>query len=199
MENRIRLLLMDFDGTLADTREAHYLAYARTLREAGIVLDRTEYDTRFFGMRCAEFLAALGIGDEAERERIRRRKIELYPEYFDLVRLNRPLWDFAQSFRAAGGRARRRRDRGIVLTAQGPFGAPFLRPGPVTFVTNAVTFFRDFPCHNGKFPQLCQLKTPPKSKILDKQPEMRYTTPSFQKSYKSYNLLHILYWERKIW
>ena len=41
MENRIRLLLMDFDGTLADTREAHYLAYARTLREAGIVLDRT--------------------------------------------------------------------------------------------------------------------------------------------------------------
>ena len=105
MENRIRLLLMDFDGTLADTREAHYLAYARTLREAGIVLDRTEYDTRFFGMRCAEFLAALGIGDKAERERIRRRKIELYPEYFDLVRLNRPLWDFAQSFRAAGGRA----------------------------------------------------------------------------------------------
>ena len=95
--------------------------------------------------------------------------------------------------------ARRRRDRGIVLTAQGPFGAPFLRPGAVTFVTNAVTFFRDFPCHNGKFLQLCQLKTPPKSKILDKQPEMRYTTPSFQKSYKSYNLLHILYRERKIW
>lgn len=102
--SEIKLILLDFDGTLADTRRANTLAYVATLREAGYTLTEEEYATRYFGMRCDEFLTRIGIADPAERERLRLRKIALYPTFFDTVRLNRPLWDFCRQFRAQGGR-----------------------------------------------------------------------------------------------
>lgn len=100
----IRLILLDFDGTLVDTRRANARAYVATLREAGYDLTEEEYLDRYFGMRCDEFLTRLGIGSRAERERLRLRKIALYPGFFDTVRLNRPLWAFCRQFRAGGGR-----------------------------------------------------------------------------------------------
>ncbi len=103
-DRRIRLILLDFDGTLADTRRANTAAYVATLREAGYTLTEAEYEARYFGMRCDEFLTRFGIDDPAERERLRRRKIELYPTFFDTVRLNEPLWNFCQQFRQQGGR-----------------------------------------------------------------------------------------------
>ena len=74
-DSRIRLLLLDFDGTLADTRRANTLAYVETLREAGYALTEEEYAARYFGMRCEEFLTRIGVADPAERERLRLRKI----------------------------------------------------------------------------------------------------------------------------
>ncbi len=103
-DRRIRLILLDFDGTLADTRRANTAAYVATLREAGYMLTEAEYEACYFGMRCEEFLTRFGIDDPAERERLRRRKIELYPTFFDTVRLNEPLWNFCQQFRQQGGR-----------------------------------------------------------------------------------------------
>jgi len=102
--SRIKLILTDFDGTLVDTSRANARAYVATLREAGYELTEEEYAARYFGMRCPEFLQAVGIGDPAEIDRLRQRKIELYPRYFDLIALNRPLWEFCQQFRAQGGR-----------------------------------------------------------------------------------------------
>jgi beta-phosphoglucomutase-like phosphatase (HAD superfamily) len=100
----IKLLLLDFDGTLASTEEANMLAYLHALREEGIELDTEEYKRRYFGMRCPEFLREIGITNEADIDRIRCRKIALYPTFFDTVRLNEPLWNFAQDFRARGGK-----------------------------------------------------------------------------------------------
>ena len=80
MENsEIRLLLLDFDGTLADTRRANTLSYVAALGEAGYTLTEEEYAANYFGMRCNEFLTRFGIADPAERERLRLRKIALYP------------------------------------------------------------------------------------------------------------------------
>ena len=100
----IRLLLCDFDGTLVDTRMANALAYIETLREVGIEISVEEYLATYFGMRCNAFMCRMGITDPAERERLRLRKIALYPNYFDTLRLNEPLWAFAQSVRRQGGK-----------------------------------------------------------------------------------------------
>ena len=104
MNAPIRLILLDFDGTLVDTRLANARAYVAALAEAGYPLGEEEYLARYFGMRCDEFLRTYGIDDAAERERLRLRKIALYPAFFGSVRLNRPLWDFCCRFREQGGR-----------------------------------------------------------------------------------------------
>lgn len=102
---QIKLILLDFDGTLASTEDANMEAYVLALREEGIELDTAEYRRSYFGMRCPEFLRTIGITDEVAIDRIRRRKIELYPTCFSTVRLNEPLWNFVQDFRAQGGKA----------------------------------------------------------------------------------------------
>lgn len=100
---QIKLIILDFDGTLASTEDANMEAYVLALREANIELDTEEYKRRYFGMRCPEFLREIGVTNEEDMERIRRRKIELYPTCFSSVYLNEPLWNFAQDFRAKGG------------------------------------------------------------------------------------------------
>lgn len=100
----IKLILLDFDGTLASTEEANMEAYVAALAEQGIALDREAYRRHYFGMRCPEFLRELGIADESKIDHIRRRKIELYPTFFSSVKINEPLWSFAQDFRAKGGK-----------------------------------------------------------------------------------------------
>lgn len=101
---QIKLVLLDFDGTLAATAEAHTKAYIMALQESGISFSEEEYRNQFFGVRCSEFLQTIGITNKEDREKIRLRKIELYPTFFDSVRLNEPLWNFAQDFRAKGGK-----------------------------------------------------------------------------------------------
>ena len=110
MENsEIRLLLLDFDGTLADTRRANTLSYVAALGEAGYTLTEEEYAANYFGMRCNEFLTRFGIADPAERERLRLRKIALYPTFFDTVRqilYHFSQWTFSSSYRSGRGAVR---------------------------------------------------------------------------------------------
>ena len=102
---QIKLLLLDFDGTLADTRRANTLGYVDALAEEGYALSEELYMQKYFGLRCPEFLRDIGFTREEDIERIRRRKIELYPTHFDTLKLNQPLWNFVQDFRAQGGKA----------------------------------------------------------------------------------------------
>lgn len=102
---QLKLILLDFDGTLVNTGRANATSYVEALREEGITLTVEEYNRRYFGWRCPEFLADLGLTDPVQMKRIRHRKIEIYPTHFDLISLNKPLWDFVQSFRKTGGKA----------------------------------------------------------------------------------------------
>lgn len=99
---KIRLILLDFDGTLVDTRRANALAYVRTLHEAGIEISEQKYVEKYFGVRCPEFMRSLGVDDPEQADRLRRRKIELYPQYFSTVKLNEPLWELCQAMRKTG-------------------------------------------------------------------------------------------------
>ena len=73
---QLKLILLDFDGTLANTREANALGYITALREVGIELSKEEYFARYFGMRCMEFMRSVGVEDEGAARKIRRRKIK---------------------------------------------------------------------------------------------------------------------------
>lgn len=98
----IRLLISDFDGTLVDTFEANYRAYTGAFESVGLDLGRERY-RECFGFRFDRFMEALGISDNATREVIREKKAEMYPCYFDCLRVNRPLIDFISAFHASGG------------------------------------------------------------------------------------------------
>lgn len=100
----VKLLLLDFDGTLADTRQANALGYIGALAEEGYSLDEKTYFENYFGMRCDEFLTRLGFSSPEDRRRIRHRKIRLYPSHFDTVKLNEPLMKFVNDFRSHGGK-----------------------------------------------------------------------------------------------
>ena len=101
----IKLLLLDFDGTLANTGRANATSYIEALTEQGITITMEEYRQKYFGLRCPEFLTDIGITDPELMNTIRRRKVEIYPTHFDMVTLNRPLWEFVQNFRSNGGKA----------------------------------------------------------------------------------------------
>ena len=101
---QIKLLLLDFDGTLANTGRANATSYIEALAEDGITISMEEYRRRYFGWRCPEFLTDIGITDPERQHRIRMRKVEIYPTHFDMVTLNEPLWNFVQNFRKQGGK-----------------------------------------------------------------------------------------------
>ena len=101
---QIKLILLDFDGTLVDTRIANARAYITTLAEVGVTLSVEEYLRRFFGVRCIEFMQQLGFEDKEQIKALRRRKVELYPNYFDTVVLNEPLWSWCQMMRKMGAK-----------------------------------------------------------------------------------------------
>ena len=98
----IKLILLDFDGTLADTRLANGRAYIQALSEVGIDISLEEYTAKYFGMRCREFLRDVGIESDDAACKLRRRKVEIYPNYFDSVSLNTPLWAWCQMMRSMG-------------------------------------------------------------------------------------------------
>ena len=99
---QLKLILLDFDGTLVDTREANALAYIATLEEAGIKITQEEYLAHYFGVRCPEFMRMVGVTDPEKIKALRQRKVELYPNYFSTVKLNEPLWSWCQMQRTTG-------------------------------------------------------------------------------------------------
>lgn len=98
----IKLLITDFDGTLVDTFEANYRAYAEAFKGAGLCLDRKRY-RECFGLRFDRFMDSMGVTDSRIREMIREKKAEAYPLHFDCLKANRPLIEFLAAFHASGG------------------------------------------------------------------------------------------------
>lgn len=101
--NEIKLIICDFDGTLADTFEANYLAYERAFECQGLNLDPNSYK-QCFGFRFDRFMDAVNIYDPQVREQIRKDKQRFYPEYFDRVKVNHRLMYFIRQFHKSGGK-----------------------------------------------------------------------------------------------
>lgn len=98
----IKLIITDFDGTLADTFEANYKAYREVLSGHGVILTPEKY-RECFGLRFDNFMHCLGIEDATLKKEIKIAKGELYPNYFEFIKVNSPLLEFIRAFRRNGG------------------------------------------------------------------------------------------------
>lgn len=99
--SEIRLIITDFDGTLADTFQANFHAYQSVLAGRGIELTPEQYRA-CFGLRIEEFAARIGITDMAAIDAIKKAKAAAYPAYFHYIRLNRPLLTFLDACHQQG-------------------------------------------------------------------------------------------------
>lgn len=89
----VHAYLVDFDGTLADTSHANYLAYAGALHEVGLAIGREQFDKEAFGRNWREFLPALlkQNGIHADPAAIAARKVALYRSSASNIRFNEAL------------------------------------------------------------------------------------------------------------
>jgi len=82
-------LLVDLDGTLVETGEANFQAYAAALREAGVEVDRGRFDEVSRGRNWRDFLPLLLAGTDASPATVAARKAALYRDFLHLTILNR--------------------------------------------------------------------------------------------------------------
>ena len=93
MAERVAALLVDLDGTLVDTEEANFAAYAAALEEAGVRIDRAAFHEIAFGRSWKQFLPVLlsDGGSGADPALVAARKVALYPGMLRLTRVNHAL------------------------------------------------------------------------------------------------------------
>ena len=97
-----RAVLVDLDGTLADTAEANYHAYSTALTEHGGAVGREAFDRIAHGRSWRQFLPELiaAQGLSADPAVIAGRKAELYATMMDRIRINDPLRRLITAMRA---------------------------------------------------------------------------------------------------
>lgn len=99
----LKALMIDLDGTLADTADANYRAYAAALAEAGIEVGRAAFDAEAQGRNWRQFLPIfLGADRADEAPQIAARKTALYGEMLTHVRINHALVRLIESFAPVG-------------------------------------------------------------------------------------------------
>ena len=99
----IKAIITDFDGTLVDTFEANLRAYQEAFFQVGLSLSAEKY-RECFGYRFDRFMQAMGIHDDYLATKIREYKKELYPKYFEHLRINESLIELISTFHQMGGK-----------------------------------------------------------------------------------------------
>jgi len=139
MGSEVRGLFFDLDGTLCDTDQANYEAYARAFRDEGITIDPeafTELQGRQ-GLRADAFIPKLapGIAPEAVA-RIRAAKAKYYPDCMHLVAPNEQLINFIRMSRGQHTTA-------LVTTAQRANALGVLKHAAITDLFDHMVFGGD--------------------------------------------------------
>ncbi len=88
------------DGTLVQSAEANAAAYAMALRDYDIIVDVALLAPMIDGRSWRDFLPSLmAPRPDVSPETVARRKRELYPQSFHLLRLNESLTDLVRMLR----------------------------------------------------------------------------------------------------
>lgn len=79
---KVAAILVDLDGTLADTSGANYRAYAQAMAEVGVVVAREEFEARAAGRHWTQFLPGFlaGAGCTVDARGVAQRKACLYAD-----------------------------------------------------------------------------------------------------------------------
>lgn len=90
----IKYIITDFDGTLFDTKQANIQAYREAFNDLGYVLNEQMYSSAF-GLKFDEMCNALGVTEnKAIRDKIKKKKAELYRNYAGMTSVNKQLLAF---------------------------------------------------------------------------------------------------------
>ena len=92
-------LLIDLDGTLVDTAEANFAAYAAALAEVGVEVDRETFDRLSAGKPWRQFLPGMLAGVAADPAAVASRKRAIYPTMTSRTRVNPPVLALARMAR----------------------------------------------------------------------------------------------------
>ena len=84
-----KAVLVDLDGTLVDTRETNFRAYAAVLKNVGVTLNRHEWDTTCAGLNWRQFLPKLvAHRPDVDPARLSAAKRACYPAMLSASRVN---------------------------------------------------------------------------------------------------------------
>jgi 3-deoxy-D-manno-octulosonate 8-phosphate phosphatase KdsC-like HAD superfamily phosphatase len=101
--SEIKLLIVDFDGTLVDTFRANFMAYQEAFNQVGLALKEVDY-RHCFGFRFEKFMATVGITDPVVTQKISEFKGNCYPDFFRYFKVNNSLLAILKTFHNAGGK-----------------------------------------------------------------------------------------------
>ena len=95
----MKLIIVDMDGTLFDTKDVNYLAYRQALAEYGYDLDYDYYCSYCNGRHYTQFLPQLTTTDSDILSAVHKRKKELYKGFLDRAKPNEHLINILKSLR----------------------------------------------------------------------------------------------------
>lgn len=93
----MKLIMLDLDGTLFDTKEVNYRAYKDAVEPYGYHIDYDYYCRFCNGRHYLEFLPEITTKDKNILSDIHKRKKNAYAKYLSLAKLNTTLVDIVMS------------------------------------------------------------------------------------------------------
>ena len=97
----MKLIIVDMDGTLMDTKDVNFHAYRQALAEHGFGLDYEYFCNFCNGRRYTQFLPQITTRDPQILSSMHTRKKALYPQFLEKARLNEGLVDILRALRGS--------------------------------------------------------------------------------------------------
>ena len=85
---KIKLLIVDFDNTLFDTKKVNYLAYKKTFEKLKIKFTKKKYE-KYYGLNKIDFYKkVVGLKYKKKFEQIYNLKKKYYQNYLEKIKIN---------------------------------------------------------------------------------------------------------------
>ena len=101
----MKLIIVDLDGTLVDTKDVNYHAYREAIKPYGYEIDYRYYCEYCNGRHYLDFLPQITTQSETILNAIHKAKKAAYSNYLEKAVLNRALVDIIASLKEKGYRA----------------------------------------------------------------------------------------------